>query len=225
MSDSCERELGDPDLWFTVSGYPDSLALCIIDAIYSTGARYATVENVVRRYRHYRAEQGGDADTDGAAQLLATIDELGGADPWASRIGNRRPTSTSANAPLKAEAVRQAAESLAALGIRTAEDLRAAIRGVGLEDAKQAWRRTPGQRSGITWDYTLMLAQVPGVKADRMVVNFVARAIGAVPARLTPGKAAALVHLVADARGWDTIRLDHAIWRRESGRPFQKISD
>jgi len=39
-------------------GYPDSLALCIIDSIYSTGARYSSVVNVVGRYRDYRTGQG-----------------------------------------------------------------------------------------------------------------------------------------------------------------------
>ena len=31
-----------------------------------------------------------------------------------------------------------------------------------------------GQRSGITWEYALMLAQIPGVNADCMVVRYVA---------------------------------------------------
>jgi hypothetical protein len=44
---ACAADLGDPNLWFTPDGYPDSLALCIIDSIYSTGARYSSVVNVV----------------------------------------------------------------------------------------------------------------------------------------------------------------------------------
>ena len=63
-----------------------------------------------------------------------------------------------------------------------------------------------------------MLAQVPRVKADRMVISYVARAIDCPPSRLVPAKAAALVHGVAKAKGGDTIQLDHAIWRFESGR-------
>lgn len=51
---ACETDLGDPSLWFTPGGYPDSLALCIIDSIYSTGARYSSVVNVLKRYRNYR---------------------------------------------------------------------------------------------------------------------------------------------------------------------------
>lgn len=223
LTAACNRDLGDPSLWFSPDGYPNSLALCIIDAIYSTGARYSSVENVVSRYREYRTGQACDADTDGVDELAATIDELGGPDAWATQIGNRRPTSTSANAPLKSEAIAKIASSLSVLKVRTTEDLRSLVDSPGLlVDVERAWRATPGQRSGITWDYALMLAQVPGVKADRMVIKFVARAIGCPTSRLTPATTAALVRSVAEAEGWSVIHFDHAIWRFESGRPFQR---
>ena len=223
---ACDADLGDPNLWFTPDGYPDSLALCIIDSIYSTGARYSSVVNVVGRYREYRTSQGGDPDTDGTDELAATITELGGADPWASRIGNRRPTSTAAGAPLKAETIATLTEVLPAQGIRTTADLRAAAAGVDtLKAVEKAWRATPGQRSGITWDYALMLAQIPGVKADRMVIKYVTRAIGCRPGSVLPERAARLVSGVAEAKGWDVIHLDHAVWRFESGRPFQDDGD
>jgi hypothetical protein len=223
---ACDADLGDPDLWFTPDGYPDSLALCIIDSIYSTGARYSSVVNVVRRYREHRASRGGDPDTDGADELGATIAELGGADPWASRIGNRRPTSTAAGAPLKAETIATLAEVLPLEGVRSTADLRAAAATAdALKAVERAWRATPGQRSGITWEYALMLAQIPGVKADRMVIKYVTRAIGCRPGSLLPERAAALVSGAAEAKGWNVIHLDHAIWRFESGRPFQDDGD
>lgn len=84
---ACERDLGNPDLWFEPDGYPRSLALCIIDSIYSTGARYTSVRNVVERYRAYRAEQGGNADTDGIDDLRTTFEDLGG--PMGDK--NRQP--------------------------------------------------------------------------------------------------------------------------------------
>jgi hypothetical protein len=70
-----------------------------------------------------------------------------------------------------------------------------------------------------------MLAQIPGVKADGMVIKYVTRAIGCRPASLLPERAARLVSGVAEAKGWDVIHLDHAIWRFESGRPFQDDGD
>ena len=37
LLEACETDQGDPNLWFRPDGYPDSLALRIIDSIYSTG--------------------------------------------------------------------------------------------------------------------------------------------------------------------------------------------
>jgi hypothetical protein len=156
--------------------------------------------------RDYRSSQGGNADTDGTDELAASIAALGGPDPWATQIGNRRPTSTAAGAPLKAETIARLAEILTADTLKPVE---------------RAWRATPGQRSGITWDYALMLAQIPGVKADRMVIKYVTRAIGCRAGSVLPEQAAQLVSRVAEAKRWNVIQLDHAIWRVESGRPFQ----
>ena len=224
LLNACDTDLGDPNLWFTPDGYPDSLALCIIDSIYSTGARYSSVVNVVGRYRDYR--KGDHPDTDGTDELAATITELGGPDPWATRIGNRRPTSTAAGAPLRAETIAQLTEVLPMQGVRTTADLRAAAATAdALKAVERAWRATPGQRSGITWDYARMLAQIPGVKADRMVIKYATRVIGCRPGSLLPEQAARLVSSVAEVKGWNVIHLDHAIWRFESGRPYQDNAD
>jgi hypothetical protein len=212
-------------LWFEPDGYPSSLALCIIDSIYSTGAHYSSVRKIVDRYRSYRVQQGGNADTDGVDELRATIDELGGPDPWATTIGNRRPTSTRDNAPLKSVAVAEIVDAFSSLGINTAADLRAAATDRALGAAKDAWRSVPGQRSGITWEYALMLARVPGVKADRMITRYVARAIGVSIDRLDRIDAAQLVKQAAESKGWNVIHLDHAIWRHESGRPVNRDGD
>jgi hypothetical protein len=220
---ACEIDLGDPDLWSTPGGYPNSLALCIIDSIYLNGARYASVVNIIDRYRNYRKKHGGDADTDGTHELAATIFELGGPDPWATRIGNRRPTSTQAGAPLKAETIAGLTMLLPTYGVRNTGDLNAlAVIGPdALKTVERAWRAAPGQRSGITWDYALMLAQIPGFKADRMVTRYVARAIGMRPEKLSPARAAQLVTRVAEIKGRNMVDLDQAIWRFESGRPFK----
>lgn len=224
LYDACQRDLGDPDLWYDPDGYPDSLALCIIDSIYSTGAHYSSVVKVVGRYRKDRATKGGNADADGTAELLASFIESGGPDLWASKIGNRRPTSTSKGAPLKAEAIQQIATNLSDLSIRTTADLRSAAMSNSLNHVKSAWTSTAGQRSGITWDYALMLARIPGVKADRMVVRYVTRAVGR-SSEVSSTEAATLVRKVADRMKRDVIRLDHAIWRFESGRPVNEEGD
>lgn len=209
---SCERDLGAPAGWPEPTAYPKSLALCIIDAIYVTGARHQTVEKVVERYRSHRAGQGGDADTDGAADLLASVHEVGGPEPWASTIGNRRPTSTAKNAPLRATALVQAAQALIELGIETAADLRAAAGDAErCGRARAAWCAVPGQRSGFTWGYLVFLAQSPEAGIDTAVAGYVVREVGA-------ADPAALLRAVADRAGWDLSALHTAIWRFEWGR-------
>ncbi len=214
-------KLGDPALWFRPLRYPDGLALCIIDSIQSTGAHYASVVNIVNRYR---AERGDAAKTDGTAELLRTFEEHGGADGWAASIGNRKPASTKAGAPLKAAIVERVARALHDAGIRTTHDLREhASLEPGNEgrraSTKKLWTSIEAQRSGITWEYALMLAGLPGVKADRMVLRFVAEATGRND--VTPESAAKLVRDAAKQMDVSATDLDHAIWRSASGRAFQ----
>ena len=223
LAKRCDADLGDPDLWFRPDGYPQSLALCIIDSISSTGAHYNSVKNILRHYIDYRIAQGGDADTDNAGTLLGTFDELGGPQEWAAMTNNRKPTSTAKGAPLKAAASHEAAGRLRQLGIDSTDDLRAADADE-LESAKKAWATVPGQRSGITWNYFLMLAGIPGVKADRMVIRYVANAIGTTPEDVSAAEAAMLVKTVAEKSGHNVTHLDHAIWRFESGRPVNQQS-
>jgi len=115
--------------------------------------------------RHYRTTQGGDPSTDGTKELLQTFDGLATPEPWAEAIGNKHKTSTSKGAPLKAVAVRAAAQALADLSILNKDDMRAiALNGERLADVGAAWKAVTAQSSGITWRYVLILAGVPGVK-------------------------------------------------------------
>ena len=128
---------------------------------------------------------------DGSRRAWAAPGAPAGPGYAATGIGNRRPTSTKPGAPLKAETIATLATVLPEHGVRTTSDLRtAATTRETLKAVERAWRATPDQRSGITWDYALMLAQIPGVKADRMVIRYVARAIGARPEKLSPERAA-----------------------------------
>lgn len=123
-------------------------------------AHYNSVKNVLRHYIGYRQAQGGDADTDNAGDLLGTFGELGGPQEWAAMTNNRKPTSTAKGAPLKAAAIHEAADRLRERGIDSTDDLRATTPDE-LEHTKKAWITLPGQRSGITWNYFLMLAAFP----------------------------------------------------------------
>lgn len=219
----CIEVIGHPCLvgaeYAEPPGYRSSLALCIIDAIQSTGVRYSSVVRVVNRYRAARAECGADANTDGAPELEASFDAIGGVDPWATRIGTRNRVSTHPGAPLKAEAVRDAARVLRKAGIETTEDFRAsASEEQHSGTAEVAWRSVAGQGSGVTWHYARILAGVPGVKPDRMILRFVSDALQTRPDRITTANAIKLVSDAAAELGVSATALDHAIWRFQRKR-------
>lgn len=199
-------------------GYPDSLALCVIDSVQSTGVKYPSVEKVVARYRTYRRDHGGDPNSDGMPELLATFAETGGPDGWVEKIGNGHRTSTHAGAPLKAAAIRDIAEVLSGEGITTAAALRdAAVDEVRFTALRTAWCGVTGQRSGITWRYAGMLAGVPGVKPDRMICRFVADSLGLRRASVGTEFAYGIVTAAAGELGVSATSLDHAIWQ------FQRV--
>lgn len=208
----CSAELGDKDLWRVPTGYPGSLALCIIDAIYSTGSHYTSVINTVTRYRQARG------DDDGVEALLASIDAAGGSTAWASDVvDNRKPAHTKAGAVLKAEVVRQAAEMLRELGIDTVPDLLAALGDdPRVSEVHARWKQLPSQRSGVTFNYFLILAGLPSVKPDRMVLRFLDDALDG--AELSRADAVDLISATAVRMGVDVRALDHMIWRFASGR-------
>jgi len=90
-----DRELGPPHTWGKPDGYPDSLAMCLIDAIWSLGLRYKiVVVPLLNRYREYRRAEGADPDRDSPLDLLGVYERLGGAEAFAGRIGTRNRTST-----------------------------------------------------------------------------------------------------------------------------------
>jgi hypothetical protein len=202
-------------------GYPESLALCLVDSVQSTGVTYTSVGNVLDRYRGYRRKQDGRPETDGTKELLKTYADLGGSTGWAGKIGNDNKTSTKAGAPLKAEAIRLAAELLDREGITDTAKLRAAVDSPKLKKVKPKWLRIPGQSSGITWRYMLMLAGVPGVKPDRMIVRFVAATLGLSSRRVKTDLAAEAILATAERLTMSPTDLDHAIWdwqRRQRSR-------
>lgn len=217
----CSPDTAAAARWPIPVGYPDSLALCVIDAIQSVGVRYRSVVHVVTRYKEYRADAGGDALRDGIDELLATSEELGGPEGWAERIGNQNRTSTAPGAPLKATAILAAARELDTADVRTTTALRALVKDLDdLAQVKNRWLSVPGQRSGISWRYLLMLAGVPGVKPDRMIRRALRNALGQDANRLTDAEIVDLMNATAREMGVTTTHLDHALWRHQSGRPF-----
>ena len=228
LTEVCRELFGDETQWITADGYPHSLARCIIDSIFSTGSHYNSVINVVNEYRAYRRAVGGNADYDGTAELLATFADVGGsAAVWADKVvNNRKPAHTRMNAPLKAEVIRQAAEKLHGLGYTTRDHLhRAYAEDKELKALKDAWLHLPSQRSGVTYNYLLILAGFQSVKPDRMVIRFIKEHAELGERELSTSEAADLIRQVAELYPIEARRLDHVVWRHVSGRDVFKDED
>lgn len=212
-----EQDLGhDESRWFNSDGY-ESVALAVLDSIYSTGNHYTSVLNAVEKYRRARREEGADPNIDTAKDLVDATERWGGIEGLVART-NRCRAWARKTAPYKAEAAVGASRILTAHGLNTRADVQAALTDPANQDAsplKAEWKRLPGQSSLLTWTYFLMLCGVPGVKADRMIVAYVSNALGR---QVGEREAATLVSDLASHLQVSRTKLDHAIWRKESGR-------
>ena len=138
---------------------------------------------------------------------------MGPPEGFADLVGNRQRTATRGGV-LKAETVAIAARMLTAQAINHPTELQAAIRTGRAEHIEAIWRTAPGQRSGISWRYLLMLAGVAEVKPDRMIRRFVADALH--QAQVDAQTAARLVSEVQHTSPGVSLRaLDHAIWQHQ----------
>lgn len=225
LTEACHAIFGDAATWITADGYPDSLALCIIDSLWSTGPSYGAVQNVIARYSAHRRLNGHDANQDGTHELLRVFKAEGGSDGFARLVNNHNRAYSNRNAPLKAEVVYQAALKLHGMGVRTMTDLHAQYAAdEHLTDLKKVWLKLPSQSSGITFNYLLILAGYASVKPDRMIIRFVEKH-GGITRDLTPMETGDLIKQVANLYPVAANRLDHVIWLYASGREIFRADE
>jgi hypothetical protein len=215
MVASVEALLGSPDSWDTPDGY-DSVGLAMIDAIWSIGVRYQSVENVIARYRAERLAGGHDPEADRPQDVRSFIEASGGPEGFALRIRNHQRTS-SRNGILKAEAVLHEARILEHESVAVPADLAGASE-ERLQHLQARWSAVPGQASGISWRAFCMLVGLAEVKPDRMIRRYVATALGR-PGETAVGveEARDLVMATAAHLGVSPRDLDYAIWSYQSG--------
>jgi hypothetical protein len=213
---SVEALLGTPDAWDVPDGY-DSVGLAMIDAVWSIGVRYQSVENVIGRYRAERLATGHDPEADRPQDVRRFIEACGGPEDFAVRVRNRQRTS-SRNGILKAEAVLREARILEDEGVGVPADLA----GAGeerLDHLRRRWSTVPGQASGVSWRAFSMLVGRADVKPDRMVRRYVAGALGrSGETAVAVDEARDLVMATAAHLGVDPRALDYAIWSYQSRR-------
>ncbi|MDN2713712.1 hypothetical protein [Janthinobacterium sp. SUN120] len=157
--------------------YYHSLTLCVIDAVFSIGVRYGSVQNVVERYCQnfgllkYCSVRGAipqRSEQESISTLCGHFEEVG-VEAMTSIFENRQRTSAR-NGILKSEAVLRFAQVLRFYQIEHLQDFQRANISAALE---RDIRLIPGQKSGISFQYISMLAGSDEfVKPDRMILRF-----------------------------------------------------
>ncbi|MGC2939202.1 hypothetical protein [Brevibacterium sp. FAM 24638] len=153
-------------------GYPNSLALCILDALFMTGSHPTAIDNLLGRYitRH------GSAD--GAKMLRYSIATAGGREV----IRNVKPAHSHPGAMLRAEVVDRATRLMADHGIDSVEDLLGGVDGEPssgrrADEVARDWRELPSQKSGISWNALLVLAGSGHLEIDYRVNALIAEVV------------------------------------------------
>lgn len=199
----------DPALFTRYKGgWPEAIGLSLWDAVYSMSAHYSGVERgVVNLAERLRAD-GVSTDS---LRAVAELDE----DVVVGIMGRGRVAPGKSASTTKAAAAREAARRIGELGVDTADELRTrASEKEGISEVLRAYTSVYGLGK-VTGEYFLMLLGVPGLKADRMLTEFVSRAAGR---PVSSGSARAVLaevyeELVADkALDASLIQFDHGIW-------------
>lgn len=186
-------------------GHPASLALCVVEAVWAPRVRPTDVAGVVARVREHLAGAGGPGDPLDVLGLLASFTAAGDDEAWAAALATRHRTGSTAGAPLKATAVREAADALVGVGVVTTADLLAVLRdhraaaaeeraraasapwppvqpparpaAERWEAVRAAWCDAAGQSSGRSWHRLLLLAGAEEVVPDDDVRRFTSRLV------------------------------------------------
>jgi hypothetical protein len=207
-----------------------SLPLCIIDAVFSIGVRYTNVKKVVEAWcvahrpswQKYGVE-GMQRKT--VSDLINETEGFHGLTAAAKFFGGNKQRTSTRNGILKADAVVLFAKAVRRAGVEDFADIR---RSDMMDAAREAVASVPGHRSGISFDYLMMLAGDESyVKADRMICGFVAEAAGVATVTAEEARTAvvgACKALLAEYPNLTPRRLDHVIWNHQRKRKQSALS-
>lgn len=229
----------------THDGYR-SVALAIIDAVFSANAQYGGVINVLNRTKPYlekwfgtSGESGGTFEQVGAEALVtvySNFEKKVGPDVASYLAENLYQNRARIGGHLKSAVVREVAARLISIEDRvrelhitgplnTAKDFDAIWTGSNGAKVGEAIMQDLCAIPGIgvaTSRYLLLLLGGPYVKPDRMTMRFVQRVLnnGAILEADTMRILEAAIQQAREEQGWtySTPRIDHLIWQLESGR-------
>jgi hypothetical protein len=146
------------------------LPLCVIDAVFSIGVKYQSVTNTIKRFcEYFNIELFSARQELSISGFLDLIEGLSIQEMTENIFDNRQRTSAR-NGILKSEAVVIFHKTLQKFGFEYLKEVNLFADNYKLE---QAIKLIPGQRSGISYKYFLMLAGTDYlVKPDRMILRF-----------------------------------------------------
>jgi len=181
IADFCKLQLDLANAKLGEGYYYQSLPLCIINAVFSIGANYASTKNVVSRFcRYFGLKRVGGVERSPVSEQLSIADFIGLYDEYGiTRMTeevyqNRQRTSTQSGI-LKSEAVLRFSQALHRHEVNYFRDV---DRIIGNPNFEQEIQQIPGQRSGISTRYFYMLAGSDDyIKPDRMIARFIYSAL------------------------------------------------
>ena len=217
LADFCKENL---DL--TTAGFDDeyqSLPLCVIDAVFSIGVKYASTENTVKRFCEYFGFQRlsrvkyPDISTQLSIADFVKLYDNYGIDWMTEQVYQNRQRTSTRSGILKSEAALRFSETLLEFGVYFFQDIDNVI---GDPNFETAIKKIPGQGSGISLRYFYMLAGSDDyIKPDRMMARFIWSALNkSLSVEETHRLVVETCKILAAENPLLTPRsLDHAIWQ------------
>jgi hypothetical protein len=146
------------------------LPLCVIDSVFSIGVRYQGVTNTINRFCNYFCIDKFSSNKELTVSGVLTLIEGESIQHITDKIFVNRQRTSSVNGILKTEAVIHFLKTLQKFHFESLSDVK---RFAGNSELEDAIRLIPGQRSGISFKYFLMLAGTDDlIKPDRMIQRF-----------------------------------------------------
>ena len=200
----------------------NSITLCIIDAVFSIGVRYTSVQNTVKKYCDYYDVKifrdrnnslfPNHENQESIRTLINRIEDLSIQKFTESVFKNKQKTSTKSGI-LKTEAVLLFAKSLEKNGVIDYTDINKIFTSKKIEESIKL---IPGQKSGISFKYFLMLISNENyIKPDRMIIRYFENLVNT---KLSESQIIFIVKEVCkllkkDFENISPRLLDHEIWK------------
>lgn len=202
-----------------------SLPICILDAVFSIGARYSSTRNVWKRYLNYYnlelktfaeiGNGGTDKSEHTISDFLHNAEQFDDVEAFASEVLKNRQRTSPRNGILKAQASLEVARIMKLNNIDTVGDFQ------NFKDKEKLNKQicsVRGERSGIMLRYLYMLAGDANLcKPDRWIERFIHNYYPDIQFEDIQSLISQTVLVLQKERPEITVRmLDNAIWKYQT---------